>query len=62
MITNSGTKVVSKLVTPKLLQEAKTYFNCNSITGVYLENEGGETSESSHFEKILFGNEIMTGI
>lgn len=27
-----------------------------------MENEGGETSSASHFEKILFGNELMTGV
>ncbi len=63
MITsNSGTWMVSKLVTPKLIAEAKNHFNCDSINGIYLEDEGGETSEASHFEKILFGNELMTGI
>ena len=34
---------------------AKEYFNCDSIDGVYLENEGSESSAGSHFETIHFG-------
>lgn len=62
IISNSGTKTVTKFVTPKIISEAKKHFGCEIIDGVYLENEGGETSAASHFEKILFGNEIMTGV
>lgn len=51
-----------KLVTSKALNKVKNHFNCSSISGLYLENEGGENSSGSHFEKLLFGNEIMTGV
>lgn len=30
------------------------------IQSVPLENDGGEESEGSHFERFLFGNELMT--
>lgn len=62
IITNTGKKTVTKFVTPKLVQLAKDHFGCDTINGVYLENEGGETSAASHFEKVLFGNEMMTGV
>lgn len=29
---------------------------------MYLENEGSSGTQGSHFEKMLFGNEVMTGI
>lgn len=62
VVSNAGSKLVTKFITPKLIAEARSHFNCPDINGVYLENEGGETSAASHFEKVLFGNEIMTGI
>ena len=53
-------KTITKLTTPKLLKHAKTHFNCKSITGVNLENEGPKASAGSHFEKLHLGNELMT--
>lgn len=50
------------MITPNLIREAKNHFACTNISGVFLENEGGSSSAGSHFEKVLFGNEIMTGI
>jgi leishmanolysin len=38
---------------------AKTFFNCNTLGWVPLENAGGSGSASSHFEKTLFPNEVM---
>lgn len=43
------------MITPKLVAMAKEYFNCDSIDGVYLENQGDEGSAASHFETIHFG-------
>lgn len=61
IVSNTGTQIVNKFITPKLVQLAKTHFNCSEIDGVYLENEDGNQPAGSHFEKIFFGNEIMTG-
>ena len=55
-------KQIYKLTTPKLVQTAKSHFNCATITGVYLENNGTKGSTGSHFEKLHYGNEIMVSI
>ena len=51
---------VTNIVTPKVLSYAKNYFNCPSLTGVPLENEGTSGSLGSHWEKDIFYNEYMT--
>lgn len=38
---------------------ARTFFGCNTLAWVPLENGGGSGSAASHFEKTLFPNEIM---
>ena len=45
------------IITPKVISYAKQYFNCDSITGVELENEGGyDDYDNSHWEaRILLG-------
>jgi leishmanolysin-like peptidase len=58
--TPDGVKQVFAFQTPKVLAEARAHFGCNSIDYVYLENEGSELSAGAHFEKIHFGNELMT--
>lgn len=58
--TSSGTKIAFKLVSPTVLAAAKEHFNCYSITGVYLEDEGSSVSAGTHFEKVKFGHELMT--
>lgn len=47
------------LTNNKIVDYAKEYFNCPSITGIPLENGGGGGSKHSHFEKALFPNEVM---
>jgi hypothetical protein len=39
---------------------ARQFFGCPSLNGVPLENNGDSTSAGSHFEKIVFADEIMT--
>lgn len=58
-VTESN-EFVYKLVTPKLLKAAKEHFGCDSLSGVYMEDGGTGASAGSHFEKIYFGNEIIT--
>lgn len=48
------------LNTKNLVQMARQHFQCAEIHGVYLENQGNASSAGSHFEKIYFGNELMT--
>ena len=58
--SNIGDKYVKKLITPKLVEAAKEHFGCDKIDGVFLENEGSSASAGAHFEKVHFGNELMT--
>ncbi|KAL5468694.1 hypothetical protein EMCRGX_G029802 [Ephydatia muelleri] len=46
---------VTLLVTPNVLSAAQIYFNCPSLTGVELENQGGPLTALSHWEKRILG-------
>lgn len=48
------------LVTPKILEVAREHYNCPSLPGLPLENEGGYGSIGTHFERSLMNNELMT--
>ena len=39
---------------PKVLEVAKKYFNCETIDGVELENYGGEGSAGFHWEARIY--------
>jgi len=43
-----------------LTNRIRTYFGCSRLTGAYLENDGGDGSAGSHFERRIFFNEYMT--
>lgn len=43
------------------MEYAKQYFNCSSLQYLPLEDDGGPSSQYSHFEKMTFNQEIMTG-
>ena len=45
----------------KLLAVAKKYYNCDSITGVELENQGGSGTAGSHWEARILLGEYMNG-
>lgn len=47
------------IILPNLLDYAKRYFNCPSLPGIPLENEGGEGSATSHWDKVFLPNEYM---
>ncbi|EAR82776.1 leishmanolysin family protein (macronuclear) [Tetrahymena thermophila SB210] len=51
---------VTKIFTKNLLKTARNYYNCPSIDGMYLENQGGSGSKGSHWERDLVNNEFMT--
>jgi len=55
---NGGT--VKVLNVAPLTNRIRTYFNCPTIEGAYIENEGGSGSAGSHFERRIFFNEYMT--
>ena len=49
------------LNSPNLLRVAKKYFNCDTLTGVELENQGGEGTAGSHWEARILLGEYMNG-
>ena len=43
--------------TPKVVERSKKYFNCDSLEGLELEDQGGQGSSISHWEqRILLGD------
>eukprot|EP00658_Telonema_sp_P-2_P019552 TRINITY_DN1771_c0_g3_i1.p1 TRINITY_DN1771_c0_g3~~TRINITY_DN1771_c0_g3_i1.p1 ORF type:complete len:804 (+),score=194.04 TRINITY_DN1771_c0_g3_i1:161-2572(+) len=44
------------------LAAAQTQFGCSSLSGVELENQGTSGSFGSHWEKRIFGDELMTAV
>ena len=63
-LTRSGTVPhnVHLMVASRVKEEAQKHFNCSTLEGAELENQGGKGTELAHWEKRLFGNEGMTGI
>lgn len=52
------------IVTPKVKKWAQEHFNCKNqpgIDGAPVENEGDDASKGSHWEKVYFGSDFMTG-
>ena len=49
------------LNSPKLLEVAKKYYNCENIEGVELENQGGTGTAGSHWEARILLGEYMNG-
>lgn len=43
-----------------ILKVSRDYFDCQTLNGIPLENNGGSTSAGAHFEKIFFADEMMT--
>ncbi|KAK0419928.1 hypothetical protein QR680_014408 [Steinernema hermaphroditum] len=52
---------VHVMVTEKVREEAKKHFGCEDLEGAELENQGGDGTAYTHWEKRLFENEAMTG-
>jgi len=55
----NGVEVTVLNLSP-LTQRLRTYFNCPTLEGAYLENQESSERVSSHFERRIFGNELMT--
>ena len=48
------------IITPKVVENAKKHFGCDSLIGVELEDQGGEGTSGSHWEsRILFGDYMI---
>lgn len=62
--TDDGSVVVHPvhmLVTPKVKEEARKHFGCSTLEGAELENQGGDGTALTHWEKRIFENEAMAG-
>ncbi|XP_073966787.1 leishmanolysin-like peptidase, invadolysin isoform X3 [Choristoneura fumiferana] len=49
------------IVTPRVVKEVRDHFNCSTLEGAELEDQGGDGTALTHWEKRLFENEAMTG-
>ena len=49
------------LSTPKVIEKAKQYFGCDSLTGVELEDQGGEGTAMGHWESRIMLGDYMIG-
>ena len=54
-----GSETFNAIKMPEVVNFAKSYFNCPSITAVPLENDGGDGSAGSHWEKLFLPQEYM---
>lgn len=50
---------ITLMDTPPLTSRLRTYFNCSSIEGAYLEQEGGVGNAGAHFETRIFSNDVI---
>jgi hypothetical protein len=57
-ILERGDATIAKLITPTVLEKVRGHFGCETANGAELEGGAGV---SSHWEKRVFGNELMTG-
>ncbi len=48
------------IITPKVIETAKDYFDCDSIQGLELEDEGSKRTRGYHWEQGLLFFELMT--
>ncbi|RUS77878.1 hypothetical protein EGW08_014352, partial [Elysia chlorotica] len=49
------------MVTPRVTEEVRRHFNCSTLEGAELEDQGLEGTAITHWEKRVFENEAMTG-
>ncbi|GAB6031085.1 hypothetical protein CHUAL_007896 [Chamberlinius hualienensis] len=52
---------VQLVVTPRVMEETQRHFSCPFVEGAELEDQGGEGTALTHWEKRIFENEAMTG-
>nr|CDJ95402.1 Peptidase M8 domain containing protein [Haemonchus contortus] len=51
---------VHMIVTPKVTEEARRHFNCSTLEGAELENQGVSLAPGNHWEKRVFENELLS--
>eukprot|EP00003_Mantamonas_plastica_P006782 TRINITY_DN155_c0_g1_i4.p1 TRINITY_DN155_c0_g1~~TRINITY_DN155_c0_g1_i4.p1 ORF type:complete len:448 (-),score=77.27 TRINITY_DN155_c0_g1_i4:16-1338(-) len=57
----TGTRSITKIVTPEVKRVMGEHFACTSVTGGEIEDGGGSGTGGSHWEKRVFNDEFMTG-
>jgi len=50
------------IITPKVVEMAKKYYNCSNLKGVELEDQGGKGLALSHWDQRILLGEIMGGL
>jgi len=48
------TKTMEMIVTPRVVEEVRKHFNCSTLEGAELEDQGGEGTALTHWEKRIF--------
>ena len=52
---------ISYIISPKVVEKARQHFNCKSLTGVPLENQGAKGSVGSHWEaRYMLGDYMIS--
>ena len=54
-------KTTHIMVTPRVVDEVRRHFDCPTLEGAELEDQGGDGTAFTHWEKRIFQNEAMTG-
>lgn len=47
-------RIMDIIVTPKVVEEVRNHFNCSKLEGAELEDQGGEGTALTHWEKRIF--------
>jgi leishmanolysin len=55
-------KTVTMMTSPRALAAGKEFFQCSTMTGVEIEDQGGPGTGGSHWEKRILYTEYMSGI
>jgi leishmanolysin len=55
-------KGITKMTSPRVRARARTFFNCPTLDGVEIEDQGGAGTGGSHWEKRILYQEFIAGI
>ena len=47
------------MMLPEVIKYAKEYFECFEISGIRLENNGGDSSAGSHWESTILKEDVI---
>jgi hypothetical protein len=54
-----GSATFNAIILPEVVEYVRNYFQCSTVNGMPLENNGGDGSANSHWEKLFLPNEYM---